>query len=183
MLELFIGAAELMAQYNGIKRATHIREKITQLINYEETVRALTRASAYECRVVDPGIAVPDTTITNIAKYYFASHYHQAVSWLQDIAGGLLVTGPAEEDWHSPETRPYIQRYLGGAKGITTENRLKLFNLIRDIAASDFGGYQEILSIHAEGSLEAQKITIYREFDMKPCVEFVKKVANINDER
>ncbi len=181
LCELFVGAAELMAEANGVKKASHIREKITQLISYTETVRALTRASAYECRVVDPGIAVPDTIITNIAKYYFASHYHQAVSWLQDIAGGLLVTGPSEEDWLNPETRPYIQKYLGGAKEISTENRLKLFNLIRDLTASDFGGYHEVLAIHAEGSLEAQKITIYREYDTKPCIEFVKRVAQIRD--
>jgi len=181
LCELFVGAAELIAQYNGLKQVSHIREKLTRLINYLETVRALTRASAYECQLVDPGVAVPNTAITNIAKFYFASNYHQAVGWLQDIAGGLLVTGPAEEDWLNPETRPYIQKYLGGAKGVSTENRLKMFNLIRDLTASDFGGYHEVLAIHAEGSLEAQKITIYREFDAEPCIEFAKKVAQIRD--
>ncbi|MCI0529510.1 MAG: hypothetical protein L0Y56_18880, partial [Nitrospira sp.] len=61
LCELFIGAAELIAEYNGVKQASHIREKITQLITYTETVRALTRASAQECQIVDPGIAVPNT--------------------------------------------------------------------------------------------------------------------------
>ena len=39
------------------------------------------------------------------------------------------------------------------------------------IAASGFGGYQEILSIHAEGSLAVQRITILRDYDVKRCVE------------
>jgi len=46
--------------------------------------------------------------------------------------------------------------------------------LIRDIAASSFGGYQEILSIHAEGSLAAQRITILRDYDVKRCVDIMK---------
>ena len=45
---------------------------------------------------------------------------------------------------------------------------------ILDIAASEFGGYQEILSIHAEGSLAAQRITILRDYDVDRCVGIVK---------
>jgi aromatic ring hydroxylase len=54
-----------------------------------------------------------------------------------------------------------------------------LFNLIRDIAASDFGGYHEVLAIHAEGSLEAQKITITRGFDVERCKRLAKEIAGI----
>lgn len=36
------------------------------------------------------------------------------------------------------------------------------------------GGYQEILSIHAEGSLAAQRITILRDYDVKRCVDIAK---------
>ena len=42
----------------------------------------------------------------------------EAVSWVQDIAGGLVVTGPSEEDWLNPQTRPYIERFLGGSQGV-----------------------------------------------------------------
>ena len=42
------------------------------------------------------------------------------------------------------------------------------------VAGWGIGGYQEILSIHAEGSLAAQRITILRDYDVKRCVEIVK---------
>ena len=58
-----------------------------------------------------------------------------------------------------------MERYLGGRKGVPTMDRMKAINLIRDLTASDFGGYHELLAIHAEGSLEAQKITIFRGYD------------------
>jgi aromatic ring hydroxylase len=114
-----------------------------------------------------------------MAKWYFANNFHQHVAYLQDIAGGLLVTGPAEADLKNPETAGYLTKYLGGKKGIPTEDRLKLFNLIRDLTTSDIGGYNEILSIHAEGSLEAQKLTIAMEYDTKPSVEYVKGLIGL----
>ena len=45
--------------------------------------------------------------------------------------------------------------------------------------ASDFGGYHELLAIHAEGSLEAQKITILRGFDAAACRAFAAECAGL----
>ena len=114
---------------------------------------------------------------TNVAKQYFAEHYHEMAQKVQDIAGGLLVTGPAEEDVTAPETKAYVERYLGGKKGFGATNRLRVMNLIRDLLTSDFGGYNEVLSIHAEGSLEAQKLTILREFDAARARAFAAQVG------
>lgn len=179
LCDLFIGAASLLAEYNGIDRASHVREKLTQLIAYCETVRGLSLAAAHQCRVAEPGVAVPDTIFTNLAKYHFASNYHQAVSLVQDIAGGLVVTGPAEEDLQNPQTRPYIERFLGGKKGVETTDRLKAFNLVRDLTASAFGGYNELLAIHAEGSLETQKITIFRDYDIERCKQLAREAIGL----
>jgi 4-hydroxybutyryl-CoA dehydratase/vinylacetyl-CoA-Delta-isomerase len=124
-----------------------------------------------------PGVAVPNPVTTNVAKQYFAEQYHGMVQKVQDIAGGLLVTGPSEEDLTAPETKAYVERYLGGKKGFGTANRLRVMNLIRDLLTSDFGGYNEVLSIHAEGSLEAQKLTILREFDSAAARAFAAQCA------
>jgi aromatic ring hydroxylase len=175
LCDLLIGAAALMAEYNGIEKASHVREKLMKLIAYTETVRGLSRAAAHDCRIAPNGTAVPNIVQTNLAKYHFANNYHQAVCWVQDIAGGLVVTGPAEEDLENPDTRGYIERLLGGKKGVATRDRLRAFNLVRDLTASDFGGYNELLAIHAEGSLEAQKITIFRDFDLGRCKALAKE--------
>ena len=181
LIDLMIGSAILMAEANGIERASHVREKLSELITYRETVRSLTVAAAYEFERKGPDVAVPSTTVTNIAKAYFAGNYHEMVQKVQDIAGGLLVTGPSEEDIANPETRGYIEKYLGGKKGFGTMNRLRLFNLVRDLMASDFGGYHEVLAIHAEGSLEAQKITVLRNFDATSARAFAAECANLED--
>jgi aromatic ring hydroxylase len=182
LLDLMIGCAMLAAEANGIEKAAHVREKLSRLIAYRETVRALTVAAAHEC-TTKAGLAVPNTTVTNIAKQHFAENYHAMVQKVQDIAGGLLVTAPSEADWKNPETKHYVEQYLGGTKGFGSINRLKLFNLIRDYFASDFGGYHELLAIHAEGSLEAQKITILRGFDAGAAKAFAADCANLDPRR
>jgi len=179
MCELFIGGAALIAEYNGIAKVAHVREKLMELVAWTETTRGLAVAAALEHSIVPPGIAVPSTTLTNIAKYHFASNYHRMVQYVQDIAGGLIVTGPATADWENPVTRPYLERYLGGPGGISAEQRMRIMNLLRDIAASEFGGYQEVLSIHAEGSLAAQRITVAREYDIARCVELARAAAGL----
>ena len=132
---------------------THVRDKLMELIAWTETTRGLLVAASMEHKVVPPGIAVPNTTLTNIAKHHFARNYHSMVQNLQDIAGGLLVTAPSRKDWENEATRKYLDHYLGGVEGVSGVQRTRAMKLIRDIAASGFGGYQEILSIHAEGSL------------------------------
>jgi len=177
LLDLLVGTAFLMADYNGIGDASHVRDKLAKLISYAETVKAMTAASAHSCRIVD-GVAIPDPLISNTAKYYFASNYHQSLSYLQDIAGGLVVTGPHELDVRGPATKKYIERYLGG-KGVSAMNRLKAINLVRDLTASDFGGYYQLLQIHAEGSIEAEKLAVYRAYNPKPSIDYAKSIAGI----
>ena len=76
-----------------------------------------------------------------------------------------------------------IEKYLGGVPGASTVDRLRLMNLIAELTATDFGGYQAVLAIHAEGSIEAEKMTIWREHDSAPAVDYAKWLANIKNEK
>lgn len=178
LLELMVGAGAAIAEANGIARAGHVRDKLTQLAAYHTMVRGLIEHAAATCTIED-GFAVPNTLITNVAKYHFAHNYHEAVQIVQDLAGGILVTGPAAEDLTSELTRDYVLKYLSGANGFDAEKRLRLLNLISDLTASDFGGYQEVLAVHAEGGFEAEKLQAYREYDFKTVAAYARKLAGI----
>jgi 4-hydroxybutyryl-CoA dehydratase/vinylacetyl-CoA-Delta-isomerase len=173
LVDLLAGSALLIAEQNGIDKAGHVREKLTWLISYAETVRMLTRMAAIQA-AIDDGIAVPNTAAVNIAKLHFASNYHQALMHVQDLTGGLLVTGPGEEDLNNEQTAGYIDRYLGGSAGASARERLQTVNLISDLTTGEFGGYQATLAIHAEGSLEAEKLTILREYDQQRAKSYAR---------
>ena len=185
LVDALAGVAFLLAEYNGIERAGHVRDKLAWLVAYAEGLRALTHAAAHRCRLHAVGetgageVAVPDPLTVNVAKLHFAANYHQAVARVQDVAGGLLVTAPGAEDLAAPELAAYVRRYLGGKLGVAAEARLRALNLAADLTASDFGGYQEVLAIHAEGSLEAEKLTILRHYDAAAAKRYAKHLAGI----
>jgi aromatic ring hydroxylase len=179
LVDALIGSALLMADMNGIAKAAHVRDKLIWLISYAETLRALTEMAAIRGVADDQGIFAPDALTTNMAKYHFAHHYHEALQHVQDIAGGMLVTGPGVEDFSNPETGDLLRKYLGGRAGIDGEVRTRAMNMVSDLTTGDFGGYHAVLAIHAEGSLEAEKLMISRAYDSRRTLEYAKKLAGI----
>jgi aromatic ring hydroxylase len=179
LVDALIGSAVLMADLNGISKAAHVRDKLIWLISYAETLRALTEMAAIRGVGDEHGIFAPDALTTNMAKYHFAHHYHEALQHVQDIAGGMLVTGPGVEDFSNPDTGDLLRKYLGGRAGIDGEVRTRAMNMVSDLTTGDFGGYHAVLAIHAEGSLEAEKLMISRAYDSKRTLEYAKKLAGI----
>lgn len=169
----------LMADMNGIARAGHVREKLVQLISYGETLRGLTHYAAMKAAPRELGVVVPDPLYVNMAKYHFAHGYHVAVRNVQDIAGGALVTGPGAEDLATDVTARYYERFYAGRAGVGGKERLQALSLVRDLVASEFATYQEVLAVHAEGSLEAEKLMLFRSYDAKPALDLVRRLAGL----
>ena len=146
-----------MAEYNGIEKAPHVREKLTWLVMYTEMIETLGRAAVEHCITEpDSDLVFPNPMIANICKYQFANNWHEATKYIQDIAGGIVATCPSSKDFFNPETHELLDKYLGGKTGVATEDRLRMVKLVRDLTSS----YEDVLTIHAEGSLEAQKLSI-----------------------
>jgi aromatic ring hydroxylase len=178
LVDCLVGLAAALAEANGIQRASHVRDKLIHLIGYAETVRGLAHLAAERFGVDEStGIAYPDPLTTNLAKWQFARGYAEAVEQVIDIAGGLLVTGPAGADWRSDEVRPYLEKYLAAA--VPAAERLALMNLASDLLAREYAGYQAVLAIHAEGSLEAEKLMIARAYDASRAVAYARELAGL----
>ncbi|MBL7175769.1 MAG: hypothetical protein ISS66_08090 [Desulfobacteraceae bacterium] len=161
-LQYVAGLAMLMAEYNGLTHATRIRDMLAWLAMYSDVTEALGKAAALD-PIIDPetGFAIPNPVYTNAAKYWFASQWHEAMKYVQDITGGIAGTMPSEKEWENPETRPYMEKYLQGDANYPSEDRIKAINEVIRMG-STFGG---VLSIHAEGSLATQRMVIYQMAD------------------
>lgn len=177
-LEYLAGAAALMAEYNGIEKASHVVEKLTWFTMYTETVRILGQAACEHCvSEPDSDLVYPNPMYANIAKYFFADNFHQATKILQDIGGGIIGTIPSSKDFFNPDTQDLIEKYLGGKAGIPTEHRIRLIRLIRDLTSA----YEDVLTIHAEGSMAAQSLSIYALADFERYKAAAKRAARILD--
>lgn len=176
LLDALVGAGIAIARANGIDRAGHVRDKLTWLGGYAETVRGLVELAAMRAKV-EHGVACPDVFTTNLAKWTFARDFHRAVETVQDLAGGLLVTGPSGSDWESPAIRAVLEKYLRGAW--PAGQRLAVLNLISDLTTRLYGGYQAVLAVHAEGSLEAEKLAMFRAYDPARAVRLALRLAGL----
>ncbi len=174
--EQLVGAGVAIADYNGITEAPHVKEKLTDLVIYLEALKSLSKTACYDF-VMRGGVAVPNPIATNMAKYHFAHNYHDVIKIIQDLAGGLLVTAPTYKDWQNPETHDDIDKYMIANKNVSSENRLRMFDLIRRITSSEL----ETICIHGEGSPMAERMTIFMEAQkvMKECQKLVEDMAQI----
>jgi 4-hydroxybutyryl-CoA dehydratase / vinylacetyl-CoA-Delta-isomerase len=177
LLDAMMGAAILVAKANGIDRAGHVRDKLTWLGGYSETVRGLIELAATRCKM-ENGVAYPDVFTTNMAKWTFARDFHRALETVQDLAGGLLVTGPSGMDWSSPEVRPVLEKYFPAVW--PADRRLPILNLISDLTTRLYGGYQAVLAVHAEGSIEAEKMAMFRAYDPSRSIALAMRLAGID---
>ena len=177
-LELLVGAAALIAEYNGVERASHVRDMLSWLTLYAEAIEVMSRAACEHCvHERDSELVYPNPLYANVAKLFFAENWHQATRYIQDIAGGIVATAPSAKDFFNPETRGMIDKYLSGKLGVPTENRLRVTKLIRDLTSC----YEDVLTIHAEGSPAAQRLSIYALADFDRYKAAAKRAARIRD--
>ncbi|MFN3232240.1 MAG: 4-hydroxyphenylacetate 3-hydroxylase N-terminal domain-containing protein [Alphaproteobacteria bacterium] len=179
LADLVVGAAFLIAKANGITRASHVRDKLAYLVRWAETIRSLAQTAANRSSLNAAGLCVPEALTVNMAKFEFAHGYHTAIEILRDLAGGLLVTGPGGSDWEDPDTRAVMEKYFAAA--VPAEDRLKIMNLITELVARDYGGYQSVVATHAEGSLEAEKLQLLRSYSTDNAVSLANYFAGLGD--
>jgi len=175
-LEELTGTAALMAEYNGLERYAHIRDKLSWLVQLTEAVKALSLAACmFPDKEAEADLVVPNMMFTNIAKYMYADNFHQATKIVQDICGGIAADPTTYRDWNNPEERPLLEKYLGGKAGIPTEYRLRAIRLARDITGWQHGSH----TIHAEGSLAAQQMMFYYDADWEMYKAAAKRATGI----
>ncbi len=100
----------------------------------------------------------------------------------QDLAGGLMVTCPSEQDFKSPETGPLLDKYLKGRADVPTENRIRMLRLIENmtLGRNSVGYLTE--SLHGAGSPQAQRIQIARQMEVESKKKMAKRLAGIEKE-
>lgn len=175
-LDELTGVAALMAEYNGLEKYEHVRNKLAWLVSLTEAFKAMSLAACmFPEKEPDSDLVNPNRMYINIAKFMYADGFHDAIKMAQDICGGIAATAPSYKDWANPEERPYLEKYLAGKGDVPTEHRLKAIRLLRDLT-----GWQHTThNIQAEGSLEAQKMMFYANADWKYYKAAAKRAARI----
>jgi len=179
--DVLIGAAASMADYNGVRRASHIRDKLGEMIHISETIHACGLASAHQAWKTKSGNYQSDILLSNICKLNTTRFPYEITRLAEDIAGGILVTTPSEKDFKHPEIGKLIDKYLKGDPAYSTEDRYRMLTLIHAICYGVVAPSYHTESMHGAGSPQAQKIMIERESDIESKQSLARNIAGIDN--
>ncbi|KAA8922422.1 4-hydroxyphenylacetate 3-hydroxylase N-terminal domain-containing protein [Thermoplasma sp.] len=180
--DMLIGLGKLLAELNGVDDKSHIRRDIVEIIKYKELLRSTGYLAAHESKM-DPAtsIYVPNRVITNVGKLIANENYLDVVKHLVDVAGGLAATLPSSKDFENPDERKYLEKYLVGKKGTDAIVRSRILSMTKEIISS-FGALFATAMIHAEGSIEASILELYRSYDYDGSKDLAFYASGIRDE-
>jgi len=178
--DVLIGATASMADYNGIRRAAHVRDKLAEMIHLTETIHACGLACSYEGWRTLAGNYQANTLLANVCKLNVTRFPYELCRLAEDIAGGLLVTIPSEKDFRHPAIGKYIDKYLRGVPEVSTEARYRMLTLIHAMTFGLEAPSYRTESMHGAGSPQAQKIMIERETDMEHKQKLARSIAGID---
>jgi len=181
--DVLIGAAATIADYNGVEKASHIRDKLVEMTLLNETIYATGIAASYQSQVTSSGAYLCDELLANVCKQQVTRITYEMARLAQDLAGGLLVTMPSEADYRSVETGPMLEKYLRGREDVPTESRMRILRLIENLTLGRNAVGYLTESLHGAGSPQAQRIQIQRQMQLEFKQQLAKKLAGIEESR
>ncbi|HOP30167.1 MAG TPA: 4-hydroxyphenylacetate 3-hydroxylase family protein [Spirochaetota bacterium] len=179
--DVLIGATQVAADYNGANKASHVKDKIIEMNHLNETLYCGSVACATEGSKQPSGTFLVNTLLANVCKQNVTRFPYEIARLAQDIAGGLMVTMPSEDDLNSPEIGHYVKKYFKGNASVPTENRLKILRLIENITLGTAAVGYLTESMHGAGSPQAQRIMIARQVNMAEKMKVAKKLCGIEE--
>ena len=150
------------------------------MIHLNETLYACGIACSAEGKATESGAYLIDLLLANVCKQNVTRLPYEIARLAEDIAGGLMVTMPAEQDLRHPELGPIVRKYLQGATGADTENRMRVLRLIENITLGTAAVGYRTESLHGAGSPQAQRIMISRQGNIAAKKELARKIAKID---
>lgn len=181
--DVLIGAAALAADYNGAAKASHIKDKLIEMIHLNETLYACGIACSSEGQKTQAGNYQIDLLLANVCKQNVTRFPYEIARLAEDIAGGIMVTMPSEADFRSKEVGHYVEKYLRGVDSVPTEDRMRVLRLIENMTLGTAAVGYRTESLHGAGSPQAQRIMIARQGNLEAKKELAKNIARIRSDK
>lgn len=173
--DVLVGASALLAEYHGVDKAHHIKEKITEMILLAETLYASSLACSYEGKATESGAYMPDYLLANVTKQNTTRFIYEIMRLSHDIAGGFIATLPSEMDLKSSLTRRFVEKYYTTHPEVPAEHRIRLARLIENMTS----GTPQVEAMHGAGSPQTQRVMIMRQANIEEKKALALEIAGI----
>ena len=187
--DTLIGAAALVAEYNGVEKASAVKDKLIEMTHLNETLFCCGIACSAQGFKTKAGNYQIDLLLANVCKQNVTRFPYEIVRLAEDIAGGLMVTMPSQVDFNSDtvvgrngETIGEIcNKFFVGREGVKTEDRQRIMRFIENLCLGAAAVGYRTESMHGAGSPQAQRIMIARQGNIQGKKQFAKDIAGIVD--
>ena len=179
--DVLIGATALIAEYNGTEKASHVRDKLVEMVHLAETCYGCALASSCEGHRHTSGGYIVNGLLANVCKLNITRFPIEIARLAQDIAGAVVGTTPSEKDFQIPGLGEKLQKYLKGVAKFSAESRVRCIRLIENITMGTGAVGFITESIHGAGSPQAQRIMISRYANIDHKKELAKNIASIKE--
>ena len=189
--DILLGTAALAAEVNNVHKASHVREKLAEIIMITElgyaagyTASDLGKPEVYMPGVgfvpYGPGSYIPNSIYCNVGRCLSGEAVFREAEILCDIAGGVVATFPHEKDFMNPEIKGLLlqvhqteSEHVGGGSGpvLAVPGRRPLLGKRR--------GSQN-WRYHGGGSPIMEQIAITTQYDIESRKKLVKYIAGMS---
>ena len=178
-LEFTLGVAHELTEAIGIGGFAHIQEKVAEIIDTLETVRAYLRAAEADAAPWNgEGIWLAAEPLTAM-RHWFPDAYARVASIMQQLAAAGLMLTPTEADMNGP-LRPEIDRYYQGVN-VGAYDRVRLFRIVWDLIGTQFGSRSSLYERYFNGDVVRLRQLRFASYDYsrakKSYDDFIAKLG------
>ncbi|HMK64924.1 MAG TPA: 4-hydroxyphenylacetate 3-hydroxylase N-terminal domain-containing protein, partial [Thermodesulfobacteriota bacterium] len=189
--DILLGTAALAAEVNNIHKASHVREKLAEIIMVTELGYAAgyTASDLGKPRVYMPGVGfvpygpgsyIPHSIYCNVGRCISGEAVFREAEILCDLAGGVVATFPHEKDFVNPELKDLLLKYTKRNPKMSAEDQAQFWRYLGDVLCSASGGVSRIGAYHGGGSPVMEQIAITTQYDIESRKKLVKHIAGMS---
>lgn len=178
--DILCGTTSLAAEANNIARASHVKEKLSEFAGAAELAFAAGVAAAVYGEKTGSGVFFPNEIYANVGRRLTGELIYHEYNILTEIAGGIAVTMPFDEDFEKGDHAEAMKRFIVRNPNISSEESLKIWQLVENIGVSSMASWYKIAGVHGGGSPIMETIALNIGYDFKDKKALARYLAGID---
>ena len=189
--DILLGLASMAAEINGIEKTSHVREKLSQIIQIAE----LGYAAGFTASELGgptlnipgmgevpfgPGSYIPNSIYANVGRCLTGESVYHEQQILCDIAGGTPATFPFEQELMNEEIKPLMEKYIARNPSVSIEDQMSFWLFFSDMTTSSISGTLNYAGFHGGGSPIMEQIAITSQYDINSRKDLVRELAGMS---
>ncbi len=170
--EFVLGVVSLMVETIAIEQFQHVQEKVAEVIQYLEMMRAFLRTAEADASIDRWGVMTPAWPPLDAARNIFTRAYPRMMEIVHQLGASGLMAIPLQADIEGPQG-PTIEKYYQASRA-GARDRIRLFRLAWDMALSAFGGRQALYERFFFGDPVRMAGAMFASYDRAPYTERVR---------